>query len=39
MNDWFPTLAAGSELSPAAMHALRSDGFVVVPGLVRLDRS
>lgn len=38
MTDWFHTLAAGSELSPAAIHALRSDGFVVVPGPVAQDK-
>jgi ectoine hydroxylase-related dioxygenase (phytanoyl-CoA dioxygenase family) len=34
MDDWFSALAAGTDLSPAAAHALDERGFVVLPGPV-----
>ncbi|HSU14105.1 phytanoyl-CoA dioxygenase family protein [Longimicrobium sp.] len=34
MDDWFSTLAAGSELPPDAARELREHGFVVLPGPV-----
>jgi ectoine hydroxylase-related dioxygenase (phytanoyl-CoA dioxygenase family) len=34
MDDWFSALAAGTDLSPDAAHALDERGFVVLPGPV-----
>jgi Phytanoyl-CoA dioxygenase (PhyH) len=32
VDDWFRSIAAGTRLSSETLHALRNDGFVVMPG-------
>jgi Phytanoyl-CoA dioxygenase (PhyH) len=38
MDKWFESISAETQLSPEVAYALRTDGFVVIPGPVRAAR-